>query len=299
MGDNHPVLNRRRLFEKASQRLVQGCVIDQFAWPYYVSNPPSSLPSDVTTRQKSAMKEQAPARGCAICGHPEMVRSHIIPRAFAHEIRDGAPDLTVLESNADRPLFSQSGLADSALLCAPHEAITGELDRYGVDFVRRVRATRASNSSSFRIENPEPHKLLRFANSIVWRSAVSPAGNAEAWMIGRVRLDLERSIFEGASTKAQLFVGSVSVRVEDRDLLTVMMPVRSREGGAWLWRFALNGCFFALFLGTPSFRADMAAARADRVFDPVISRLDEVDALEWAGLDKVIRSIKRWPDRHH
>jgi hypothetical protein len=39
MGDNHRVLNSRRLFEKAPQRLVQGRVIDQLARPYYVSIP--------------------------------------------------------------------------------------------------------------------------------------------------------------------------------------------------------------------------------------------------------------------
>ena len=234
---------------------------------------------------------------CAICGDPETVRSHLIPRAFAHEIRDGDSDLTILESNAARPQFSQSGLVDSALLCAKHEAITGELDRYGVDFVRRVRGRRGLETQSFQIENPEPQKLLRFAASIVWRAVISPFGNAEHWMLGRVRSEVERSIFDGASLRAELFVGPISIRSEGRDLLTVMMPVRSREAGAWLWRFSLNGCFFAVFLGSPSFRAAMLAARADQLANPLVSHLNEVDALEWAGLSQIVQSIQKWPDR--
>jgi hypothetical protein len=39
MGDNHPVLNSHWRVEELLQRLVQGGVIDQFAWPYYVSIP--------------------------------------------------------------------------------------------------------------------------------------------------------------------------------------------------------------------------------------------------------------------
>ncbi|HET7576257.1 MAG TPA: hypothetical protein VFK19_06805, partial [Sphingomicrobium sp.] len=37
MGDNHPLLNSHWRIEELLQRLVQGRVIDQFAWPYYVS----------------------------------------------------------------------------------------------------------------------------------------------------------------------------------------------------------------------------------------------------------------------
>jgi hypothetical protein len=41
------------LLEKASQRLVQGGVIDQFAWPYYVSNP---LPPSESALQPDELK---------------------------------------------------------------------------------------------------------------------------------------------------------------------------------------------------------------------------------------------------
>jgi hypothetical protein len=63
MGDNHPVLNRRRLFEKASQRLVQGCVIDQFPWPYYVSIPLPFFPDALvptSNKKGSDVRHAAP-----------------------------------------------------------------------------------------------------------------------------------------------------------------------------------------------------------------------------------------------
>lgn len=37
MGDNHPTLNIRGRVEEASQRLVQGCFVNQLARPYYGS----------------------------------------------------------------------------------------------------------------------------------------------------------------------------------------------------------------------------------------------------------------------
>ncbi|HET7577032.1 MAG TPA: hypothetical protein VFK19_10795, partial [Sphingomicrobium sp.] len=64
MGDNHPLLNSHWRIEELLQRLVQGRVIDQFAWPYYVSIPlpPSPLPAPLTNSSKKErrLKRRSP-----------------------------------------------------------------------------------------------------------------------------------------------------------------------------------------------------------------------------------------------
>ena len=235
--------------------------------------------------------------GCAICGNPKTVASHVIPRALSHEIRADGKDLTILSSGVKKPKFSQSGLVDRTLLCSAHEAVTGELDRYGIDFIRRVRGARTSHSDRFQIDNPEPEKLIRFAASIVWRAVVSPHGNADRGDLGGMEKDVERNVFEGAALKAQLFVSSISIQHEQRELLAAMMPVRSRQHGAWAWSFTLNGCFFALFLGNPSFPFSTFEARADQNTRPTIARLKEIDALNWGGLNDMMKSIGPLPLR--
>src|SRR4051794_14301618 len=102
------------------------------------------------------MKKQDQGIGCAICGDSKTVGSHIVPRALAHEIRADGKDLSILSSGVKKPKFSQSGLVDRTLLCSGHEAITGELDRYGVEFIRRVRAARAAHADRFQVDNPDP-----------------------------------------------------------------------------------------------------------------------------------------------
>lgn len=234
---------------------------------------------------------------CKICGASKTVRSHLIPRSFAHEIRADCKDLTILSRGAARPEFSQSGLVDPSLLCSDHEAITGELDRYGVDFVRRARSGRSSSSEGFQVDNPQPHKLLGFAASIVWRAVVSPLGNADRDSLGRSEGAVARAVFAGAPLRAQLYVASISIRHEDNELNTVIMPNRRREAGAWLWMFTVNGCFFCLFLGEPRLKQSARRARADLLSDPVVAYLPKLRATDWTTLTSVIQSIERMPER--
>jgi hypothetical protein len=243
------------------------------------------------------MTAPSQTEGCAVCGHPKTVNSHVIPRALAREIRADCKDLTILSSGVKKPKFSQSGLVDRALLCSAHEAITGELDRYGVDFIRRVRKERNLHRDRFQIDNPEPGKLLRFATSIVWRAVVSAHGNANRDDLGPLEKGLERNVFEGVALNAQLFVSSVSIQHDERELLTAMMPVRSRQAGAWAWVFTLNGCFFALFLGSPNFAFPTSETRADLLTRPTIARLQSLDAMNWGGLNDMMKTIGPLPER--
>jgi hypothetical protein len=233
---------------------------------------------------------------CVICGHQKTVRSHLIPRALAFEIRGQETNLTILERGADRPKALPAGLFDKNLLCADHEQTTGELDRYGVEFVRRVQAGRStSNGQAFTVANPDPSKLARFAHSIVWRAVASPIGNTESQALGARIGEFRDSIFLEKHASTVLFCASVRFEHEGRVLRTAMMPIRSREQGRWIWKFELSGCFFTLLVGGCEFSRAFDVARADRAEQVCVPHLPTDDALGWEGMKSVIQSIKRHP----
>jgi hypothetical protein len=100
-------------------------------------------------------------------------------------------------------------------------------------------------------------------------------------------------VFDGAPIRAQLFVASVSITNDAREVLAVALPTRSRAAGAWMWTFLLNGCFFGVFIGAPKLTPSVSAARADQLENPVVANLGTQEASKWTGLTDVIRSIGR------
>lgn len=234
--------------------------------------------------------------GCRVCGKSPTVHSHLIPRALAFEIRGDEPNLTVLERGAERPLALQAGLFDDMLLCAEHEQITGELDRYGVEFIRRVRSERGnSNGQGITVPNPDPAKLARFVHSIVWRAVSSRVGNQSNDALGSRYTEITNSVFSAKPSETVLFCGSVRFENDSKEIITATMPQRTRQDGRWLWQFQLNGTYFTLFIGGKAFPQSFASSRAD-LHDPVyIPCLPTTDALDWEGMKSVILSIKRHP----
>lgn len=233
---------------------------------------------------------------CVICGGPKTVRSHLIPRALAFTIRGTEPNLTVLERGADRPRSLQAGQFDDNLLCHDHENITGELDRYGVEFVRRVRDGRSKAfGEGMNIENPDPPKLSRFVHSVIWRAVASPLGNVDTDGLGSRRAAIEDWIFREKYTPTILFCASVRDEHEGREFLTAMMPTRIREQGRWLWQFQVVGCYFTLFIGGAGFPANFATSRADLANPTHIPVIPATSVAGWRGLRTLIQSIKRHP----
>ncbi len=109
--------------------------------------------------------------GCVVCGTKRTVRSHIIPKAFAHEIRDGASHAVAASRNHPRAKPSQGGIFSNDLLCSEHERLTAAADKYAVEFVRRVDDAWGDRTqlTKLEVDNPEPELLRSFALLTIWR----------------------------------------------------------------------------------------------------------------------------------
>lgn len=109
---------------------------------------------------------------CIVCGNPQTVRSHILPKALARDLRRGHSHTIVGSSRHDGIKKLPGGVFSDDLLCQEHEAITSKFDKYGVEFLRRAKdAFDAFGPASFWVENHEPNTLSRFVAAVIWREA--------------------------------------------------------------------------------------------------------------------------------
>ncbi len=208
--------------------------------------------------------------GCRICGDDRTVRSHIIPKAFAHDVRHGEKHAVAGSRFHDGTLRTQGGMFSDDLLCFTHENATAPFDKYAIEFVRRAEAARlaVSGDAALLVPNPTPHMLRTFALLTIWR---------EAHWQDRGRITLGKY---DAAVRGHLFEGGASPDwgvIVQRSNFTVgqqaegisfnMHPYRARLLDRSAWLFAVAGFSFFVVTdgrGVPPLFEDW---RAD-VYDP-------------------------------
>lgn len=111
---------------------------------------------------------------CKICGDEVTVRSHILTKAIARDLRRGHSHTIVGSSRYDGVKKLPGGAFSDKLLCQKHEAATSKFDTYGVAFLRRAKdAFDAYGPESFWVENHDPQLLSQFVASVIWREVHS------------------------------------------------------------------------------------------------------------------------------
>ncbi|PTW45092.1 hypothetical protein C8J25_108184 [Sphingomonas faeni] len=138
--------------------------------------------------------------GCILCGDGETVRSHIIPRAFAHDVRDGAKHVVTGSRFEKVPRTSQSGFFSSTMLCSTHENLTAPIDKYAIEFVRRVTDgwVDRTSTSALAIANPRPDLLRSFALLTIWREVHS--GTEGTLSLGPYEQVIRNHLFDGGAS---------------------------------------------------------------------------------------------------
>jgi hypothetical protein len=189
---------------------------------------------------------------CVICNNAKTVRSHLLPRAFAHDARAGQKELRV--GTRGEPGFSltQSGYFDNDILCEAHEKALQLFDEYGVNFVREFRQKRRvqiiKGERYWYIQNIDSDLLVRFAASIVWRWSVSRLSIARDVNLGGQEKTFRAVVFEGADCTQEPQVGLYSM--DSRTLGSeavcrlIMVPSDVLSKGVRNWGFAVGGVSF-------------------------------------------------------
>jgi hypothetical protein len=110
---------------------------------------------------------------CAVCGNTPTVKSHIIPRALALDLRGKQKHLVSGELERPGVKFLQNGRWDPHLLCRDHEERLSHIDDYGISFIRRFCATR---QHAIPVANDRPLLLQAFFLALIWKKNLSNRG---------------------------------------------------------------------------------------------------------------------------
>lgn len=201
--------------------------------------------------------------GCAVCGNPETVRSHIVPRSIALDVRGGDIRLEVGEQGRAKAWPSQNGVWDRALLCEAHERALNDADTYGVAFTRLVYDHRYSmpDEAEAWIPNGKPDLLAKFAASCVWRFVNSRYGRQHGLSLGPYNQVLIDHLFGNGPTRLPLIVTVTPLIDPNGNPAPVLtMPYRTRFLELNTWVFQLNTAQFFLIVDQ---------RKPDPRFDPV------------------------------
>jgi hypothetical protein len=135
--------------------------------------------------------------GCRVCGDARTVKSHIIPRAFARDVRKDAKHVIAGSPNRSGVQRMQTGAYSEALLCDAHENATAAPDKYAVEFVRRVQEAWGDRAarSMLTVSNPVPSILRSFALLTIWREVHFQAQPDVT--LGGYDGPVQRHLFEG------------------------------------------------------------------------------------------------------
>ena len=113
------------------------------------------------------MAEERTAK-CVICGASPTVKSHLLPRSLALDIRGSAPNLVHGSAKRDGYLVNQNGVWDDSLLCSTHEEQSGLGDKYAVELIRSLETKgKPRPEGGFSLPNPKPALLQHFVYSTV------------------------------------------------------------------------------------------------------------------------------------
>lgn len=231
--------------------------------------------------------------GCLICGDPNTVEAHIVPRAIYRTLAGDQQHAFEGSRFKEGVNYQAKGLFDRTILCRTHEEMLGRADDYGVKFLRRFEEDGVSsmNGSVWTVPNPRPDLLVRFVASCIWRRGVS--------IVHREEADLELGLAE-KKLRGMLFgeMGTYQppLLVKRRRLVSQGQPVREimwLPGKTWgfgdnTWSFFALGCEFIMKLnpyGVPAFRPLFTANCRDPVWclDMPLEEISEVEGLVEIG----------------
>lgn len=182
---------------------------------------------------------------CLWCGAEPTIKAHLIPQAFAKEVRDGDRDHALVRSDGQfRP--TKNGLFDFHLLCAQCDGHLGNHERYAFQSLQRLRnATVTICNRTIEVDGLDTNQLLRFMAGLVWKYA-STKRELGQLDIGSYRSILADIAFTNAPVPPSVDAFFIRAFTGSDEVYSYRAPLRQKIDGANFVRFSLGGCLFFL-----------------------------------------------------
>jgi hypothetical protein len=230
---------------------------------------------------------------CAVCGTSPTVKSHIIPRAIAHDLRGTSKHLVSGELDRTGVKFLQSGRWDPHILCKEHEASLSAFDDYGVQFVRSFRSDSIPvGKKGFEVENPNPRHLQMFLLSLIWRKDLSNRAKGQHSQLGPYARNIEKALFEdgGMESPALIFQSPTSVAGKRTPIAVEPFKVKLQNTNSWLC--GLGWIDAAVKLDRRHWPREWAQFDATKTKPARIVAMDTIDILNNPSLRPLIDQMK-------
>lgn len=128
------------------------------------------------------MADKQEPKTCRWCGEKrQLIRAHIIPRAFYDDVRGDTDKVLMLSPDKSKyTTVTQSGVFDSDMLCAECDGALGRLDEYGYKVFRRIPTDREDlvvdrdrMPIGYNLRCADVQKAQKFLLSVLWRASVT------------------------------------------------------------------------------------------------------------------------------
>lgn len=238
---------------------------------------------------------------CKVCGNPETVRSHLLPRAFVKDTKGDHQAAFQGSSSSQGTILTQCGDFDPDLLCEAHEKSLQLSDDYAVRWVRNFRknATLRSDLEDklFEVANPRPDLLLHFVCSVVWRHAASDRFKENDGLLGPFEAKLRSMIFQGAKYDPAFCISKRDLTVGDQpfDPPIIISPHRNPQWGARGWEFELGGFIWSLKLDSRARGAIPSVMMANGKNPVLVANLPPLPAVERNGFVEIFANMRPFP----
>lgn len=183
---------------------------------------------------------------CRICGSSPTIKAHLIPRAFAEEVRGDGKGMAVVTSDNASFWPAQTGTFDPDLLCAYCDAWLGNFENYAIRFIRYARNVDEVEPGTMReVSGVDTEKIIRFACGICWKF-----GNTKP-DFGKIELGPYNTILAGLSFRNEAIPASIDcylfrLKSHSSDGMMYRHPLPDRQDGVNIVRFSVGG--FVIFL---------------------------------------------------
>lgn len=193
----------------------------------------------------------------------------------------------------------QSGAFSDHILCEKHEGLTAKVDKYAVEFVRRVNTEwRArGGGDTLEISNPQPELIRRFALLTIWREVASR--HEKGLSLGPYADQMSDYIFnDGHALEWPVVVQRTNFTLPGQEAIDFALhPFRIRFADRSAWTFTVAGVAFIIVSdqrGIPSIFEEWIADTHDpaRVTVSHTEHITDVGMLK-ALMSKLGKSRKR------
>ena len=227
------------------------------------------------------------------------MEAHIIPRAFARDIKDeGFPNIQLRPDRVGHAK-PQSGEYDPDILCGSCDGRLGLLDDYAVTVCRDFKSRHTRDGIPFEVPGVDCEKLAKFVLAVLWRASISSRPHFAAIRLGPYE-DKARDVLFEALPLSELPAFQVTVNRYESARTNVegiyTHPVRHRKNPRNRYSFSAGGFHFVAKLDARPLPKNVAplALSGRGTFRGQFQKLEESE-LHSAAMDMIAADYARKP----